>query len=433
MPPITGSALSKTAVADRTARDRQTQFSVLSTIAFASLLVPGIAGAYIGDRSENEGADVLFVRFAVLAVLVVYAVHICLSRRGEKGRRSAAVPLLMILLVSALQLTEIFRGENGQATDLLNIASTGAVFFALWALRPKLEWLKIFAVYGAVVGGIALLMSVATPNVAYMTNELGSFLGSYKGEGGQRLLAGPFANANSLGLVLSTCAPFAFLWKRNRTRALLLLFIIPPLWMTFARTSLISVGIMLVFAFLFSRKFISIGFKKFVAALIITGISVVVVMLPMLNTDPAFLTGRGRIWQTDLLAWSESPFLGLGYGWYAEHATFSGFAHTSSHNMMVTLLVHGGIFYLLCSVILIGIVLAASWRHLSSGSIVPFLFFVGFLTTGISEGNWQSLILTPLFMLRGFLFAAIIFSEPDAESAHVEAATTAGRGNVARQ
>ncbi|QNA91991.1 MULTISPECIES: O-antigen ligase [unclassified Microbacterium] len=432
MLPTPGSIVSRAVSSDKTERARRKEFSLLSSIAFASLLVPGLAGAYLGDRSENEGADVLIVRFIVLAVLVVYAVHVCLSRRGEKGRRSVGIPLLIIFLVSTLQVTEILRGEVGQATDILNIAATGIVFFALWAIKPQLEWLRVFAVYGAIVGGIALLMSVATPSIAFMTNELGSFLGSYKGEGGQRLLAGPFANANSLGLVLSTCVPFVFLWKKTSARLLFLLFIVPPLWMTFARTSLISVGIMLVFAFLFSRKFISIGVKKFVAALIIVGISTVVVLLPILNTDPAFLTGRGRIWQTDLLAWSESPILGLGYGWYAEHAMFTGFAHTSSHNMMITLLVHGGLFYLLCSLVFVGLVLAASWRHLNAGRIVPFLFFIGFLTTGISEGNWQSLILTPLFMLRGFLFAAIIFSVPDRVANRDREVTTAPRSPSAK-
>lgn len=402
---------------------RRTHFRRLVSIAFAMLLAPNLYESIVLGRPSEISSIAYALQVVFAALLVCYGLYIGVAHRHEIGSRRPAVAFLVMLTVSTHQIVEV---ANNQLTlaSVANLGGTVIVVWALWVLRPEIAWFSVFATWGGMVAGIALLMALFSPGTAFMTNEFGDLIGAYKTDGSRGLLAGPFDNANFLGLVLAASLPFVAVINTARVRAALIALILLTIWLSVSRVALFSAVLVIVASAYFTRR--GVGARRLNTVFYACAglLLVVTILMPFLNEDPRFMTNRGRIWSVGLEAWFQSPWFGNGPAWYHSDLAYSAgsvhLEHGSSHNMAVSWLVTGGVFLAFLAIVLIGVFTRSAGSHLRTGNVAPATFILGLLVVGLLESNWYMSVMSQLFVVRGFLLSALLFAakEPPVQSRH---------------
>lgn len=385
---------------------RYKRFVRLSILGSIALVVPYLIESYLG-----RGA--LPVRGVLIVIISIYCIHIFVSHRHADAQRKPGIAFAIILLLLSRPFVELIHGEL-EVTSILGVGATTVIVWALWSLRPEIEWFRVFAVVGLVLAILALIMAIVTPQAAFMITELGNIQGGYKSSSNRGLLAGPFSNANTLGIVMASSIPFVFLWRKISTRCLISIPILVALWLSVSRTSLIASGIVLFLTLLvFNRQF-SIIMQKTISLIIVVVVTAIQMLWPFVNTDQTVLTGRGEVWMVDIAAWQRNPWFGNGDGWYAEQDIIqSGIwqvGHSNSHNTFLGWLTFGGLFYFACCAAIIFWLIRISLNQLESKYSTPILFTVVLLIVGISESHWHLFSTSPVFFMQGFLIIGIMFT-----------------------
>jgi O-antigen ligase len=133
------------------------------------------------------------------------------------------------------------------------------------------------------------------------------------------------------------------------------------------------------------------GSAGLLSAPVVAGFALVVVV-PPLTRDPDGFTRRGRIWQALLDLWADRPLLGWGPDVFdrPELAVALGGRFTHGHNVLVHLLVVGG---LAAAVLFAGLV-ALAWRQsltlARAGRPAPVLFLVALALVSLLEASHVS-------------------------------------------
>ncbi|WLP87113.1 O-antigen ligase family protein [Corynebacterium stationis] len=391
---------------DRSVALRKDRFNRLFLLGAIAVAVPSAGESFFGTSA-------LLLRAGILFLIGVYSVHILLGGLLQKNLRGCNYAVALTLLLASRPLIELGHDEL-QLTSLFGLVITTLFIWTVWSLNPMIEWFRIIALFGSFVAIASVLMSYLTPHVAFMVTELGNLQGAYKSSSGRGLLAGPFDNSNTLGIILATTLPFVFLWKTFLQRLIIIVPILVALWMTFSRTSLIAALVVLVLGIILLDKRVSQRIKGGVALASIVGIGTLQVILPFMISDPTFFTGRGSVWMADSAAWRRHPWFGNGEEWHVgQDGIQSGiiyFGQTSSHNTALGWLTFGGIVYFLCCVSVTILLIRISWSYLLTSQCVPILFVVATMIVGISESHWHVFSTSPLFFVHGFVLIGIVLS-----------------------
>ncbi|BCJ58252.1 O-antigen ligase family protein [Micromonospora endophytica] len=304
-----------------------------------------------------------------------------LWRRGVTGRRWIAVALAALL---AIEVAGLLRGQPpGAVAAALPLAA-----LAIWAQRPPVEVLGVIGALGALTAFGSMVFAAIRPDLALLS-------GTAAGEkqvllGG--LLAGPYLHSNVLGLALALSLPFACYLRRPAARWACLALILGALVWTGSRTSQLAAGVVLL-AYLLMRL---LRGRSWPASALVAAGGLLVIAVPLITTDPDSFSKRGQIWSALLDRWSDSPLFGWGPKIF-QNSTLAaelGGQFNHGHNIMVHLLVVGGLtavvpFALLCFV---------AWRRAVSlatdGEQVALLFLVALVHVSWLEASHLSTTLT---------------------------------------
>ncbi|MET8044672.1 O-antigen ligase family protein [Micromonospora sp. NPDC005215] len=335
--------------------------------------------------------DVTTAAFIGLALL--------LTAYGLRQRRPDRVWALVVVLapLAAIHLAGLV---NGQPPGPVSLALPIAVV-AIWVLRPGAQALAAIGVLGAATAVVAMLLAVVRPDLGLLT---GADAGN-KGWAIGGLLAGPYPHSNVLGLILALSLPFVFGIRPTASRRVTLALILVALLWTGSRTSqLAAIVVVLTWGLLRWRTGGRVdrserGRRRRLSLLI--GVPLVValgltVFSPLLTTDPAGFTNRGRTWRALLSRWTERPLTGHGPEYFERQpdlAAALGGRYTHGHNVLVHLLAIGG----LLTVVLFAVLLYQVWRRsmllAGAGNVGPALFLVALLWVSWLEASHVSVTL----------------------------------------
>ncbi|WP_197220347.1 MULTISPECIES: hypothetical protein [Bacteria] len=262
-----------------------------------------------------------------------------LLRRDRKPAPGAPA----LLLLGFFLLIVFMSFFSSDATNV-RIGSRIAIVLVLviWCIQPRIRDLRVIGAVGTLValGSFALIPS----GKAWMLQA--DFALIEKSLIGDQLLGGLFPQSNILGIVMATCAPFAFLMKRKSIGAIAFLLMSLALVLTSSRTALISYAIALPVA-LIALIWRNRTFKNVLHASAAIAIVVVVVALPLVIQDWHAFSNRGAIWMLSRHEWSSLGNFLLGsslefYGLDSNFARQNGSPTYHGHNQFVTLLTMSG-------------------------------------------------------------------------------------------
>ncbi|MEU4476212.1 O-antigen ligase family protein [Micromonospora sp. NPDC023888] len=336
--------------------------------------------------------DVTTAAFIGLALL--------LTAYGLRHRRPDRLWALVVVLapLAAIHLAGLV---NGQPPGPVSLALPIAVV-AIWVLRPGAQALAAVGVLGAATAVVAMLLAVVRPDLGLLT---GADAGN-KGWAIGGLLAGPYPHSNVLGLILALSLPFGFGIRPTAARRVTLTLILVALLWTGSRTSqLAAIVVLLTWGLLRWRRTggradrSERSRRRHLSMLI--GVPLVValgliILCPLLTTDPAGFTNRGRTWRALLSRWAERPLTGHGPEYFERQpdlAAALGGRYTHGHNVLVHLLTIGG----LLTVVLFAVLLYQVWRRsmllAGAGTPGPALFLVALLWVSWLEASHVSVTL----------------------------------------
>nr|MDT0656914.1 O-antigen ligase family protein [Micromonospora sp. DSM 115978] len=395
----------------------------LIVLAWLRLVVPHLVQVLSTGRPEFNAAhdtapaaadtigDLLSLAFITLAA--------GLAGHGLLRRRPHRLGWLVVVLapVVAIELSGLVGGDRpGPIAAALPLAAV-----AIWLQRPAPRVLATFGVLGGVTAAGSILMALVRPDLALLSGAAAGAKGGILGG----LLAGPYPHSNVLGLTLALALPFVAGVARPLTRrACAVAILVAALW-TGSRTSQLAIlAVLLCYALLtWSRTAVTEGrtaerpdtvgrawaigrawdigrasaigrawdigrawavgraspVARWAVGVPVAAGALLTVAVPLLTTDADSFSERGRIWATLLDRWSERPLLGHGQGYFENRPDLAeelGGSFTHAHNVMVHLLVVGG----LLTVTLFGVLLHLVWRRsmalLSAGLPAAELFLV---------------------------------------------------------
>ena len=376
-----------------TARSRRWQFTLLLFTTFiyttgsdfANILVggrlapqPGVTGGVVSTHAGHLATDV----GRILIVLVPLFIG-ALNARKHHANGSGLIAVLV--MVAGTQLVNIADlGSLGLAHRWYIIP---LIAFALWSIGLDWDDLKVIGYFCAGLSLLSLMMLASTDR-AWMINgpSVASNLNESKALIGHKLLAGPFAQMNNLGMSVAVGVPFCFMigrrWRRWTSIGLILVTCV----LAASRTSLIAVvavvGSLLVFALFRSQEW-----RRMISWLMMIGAAAVVVWVPLHTTNPAAYTNRGEIWLLSRQFWGNSWATGLSTSTYTGNGKVAeSLGHSSyhGHNLFVTVMTCGGVL-LLFFMVPLAIGLVGRALAVLPFSFAPVLFVIVILSMSIAE------------------------------------------------
>ncbi|GAA0811161.1 O-antigen ligase family protein [Spirilliplanes yamanashiensis] len=389
--------------------------SLLFVLAWLRLQLPQLIQLFSTGRPEfNSREDVappvseLLGDALSLGFLLVAA---ALAVRGVLRRERAGLPWLALALAPLLAL-EVAGVVGGRMPGLVSVALPLAAV-AVWLQPPRRDVLGTAGVLGGITAAVSMLLAVVWPEVGMLTGDSAGAKAVFLGG----LLAGPFLHSNVLGIVLALSLPFVFCVRRVLVRRAALVLILAALFWTGSRTAQFAGAAVLgTYALVrLSRTWRRLqGDRRawgrtqqlLLAAPAAAGV-VLLVLTPLLTTDPAAFTRRGQIWEALLDRFADRPVLGHGPDLFQDPglaADLGGqFGH--AHNGLVQFLVTGGV----CATVLFAVLAAVVWRGAvraaRDGWLPGALFLVALAWTSWLEASHLATTLAgylawlPLFVL----------------------------------
>jgi O-antigen ligase len=310
-------------------------------------------------------------------------------------RRRPRRPWELAVVLAPLCAIHLAGLLNGQHPGPVALALPAAIV-AVWVLRPGPLVLATVGVLGAVTAAGSILLAVLRPDLALITGD-GAGDKSWAIAG---LLTGPYPHSNVLGLMLALSLPFVFSLRHPPSRRVALALILIALAWTGSRTSqLAALAVLLTWALLTRRPAASadrtvdhragLRLRLLIGVPVMAGLGLTVVS-PLLVTDPASLTERGRIWRALLSRWLDQPLTGHGPGYLdrrPELVEALGGRYTHGHNLLVHLLAVGGLLAVALFAVLLGLVWRRSVHLAGLGRPAPALFLIALVWVSWLEAS----------------------------------------------
>ncbi len=330
------------------------------------------ARATVGAAAEMAG-DLCSLAFIGLAG----AITVWGLLKGQAGNRA----VLLIVLIPWLTL-ELSRLLNDQPPTAVALAYPLAAT-AIWWGKPHRDVFKVFAVLTIITAAGSMLLAVVKPELALIT---GNARGAKEGLLGG-LLAGPYLHSNVLGIALALGLPFLFGIKGLALRLAGFAVVAGALAWTGSRSSQAAAAVAVVL-YLVIKRLPGLTAKLTTAA---AGAGLAaVVLLPLVVTDPESFTRRGRIWQALLELWGSQPLLGSGPDVFRVTpglAARLGGDFQHAHNMMVHLLVTGGLATAIGCLALLVVAGRGALTLARAAFLAPAMFIVSLLFTSSLEAS----------------------------------------------
>jgi len=348
------------------------------------------------------------VQLGLLLGVLALCAFVVVTHLRRVPTDGAGVLLLSAALFAFGTWRDVVAGAVLSRNDLL----IPSVVLAVWLLRPRRRDL-------AALGWVVLASAVLNGAVGALVpgglfrHEDGGLIAPEKQILPGGVLVGVFAQGNNLGQLLSLGLPtVAFLPRRWRAPAVVVVAGV-VLWSA-SRSSLLAVvaagGVFL----LLSRG--GPLWRGAAAAASLVGLGAVLVLLPLLTSDPTAFSNRGYIWAVSLDAWRDQPLIGWGSGYYTaigQYVNPLGGTAWHGHNSVVQLLVTGGLVQVSLVAVLAVLLLhrctaaaAAGWSW--PAAQVAALFVSGTLEFSFGVVDRQILMTSVLVPL-----VAILVSRPD--------------------
>lgn len=311
---------------------------MLAALAGSRFVVPDGEGGVTFVSQENWQISNA-AKLVVLVIAIVLA-FITVTRNGLQSPG--------LLFVAGAALTAMFGSAfAGYAFFDARISTMAAMLFAFAFIRGgrRLDLgVSLFAVSLVFLSSLLWLFDPALATLECRSYKCGP-LGM--------VVVGVFNNENQLALPLALSLVFISRALTGRTRlyvwGVLLLFV----YASGSRTSAIAMAIYVVIALVVLTRRTSRMTMSFVWLAAATSLAVAL-LIPLLNEDPVFLTGRGRLWDAALTLVSSSPLTGVGiYPWrdlVANGAVATNAGATPSNLWMDVLMVGGFLGASLCLV-----------------------------------------------------------------------------------
>lgn len=355
-----------------------TQSSVIANLMLGGRLAPSAesSGAVIGTAT---GAMVESTRIVVLVLMLGVVIV-----RNLGNTRGSPAPLAVLLAYTvALQLTTFI------ATTSLDTSTRWWVLpllgVAVWFVAPRVDDLVVLGWATLAVAVFSIGLALVDPGRAFMM--LNEFLEeTNKAIIGSQQLAGPFAQMNILGMSMAVGFPFVFLIRNRVMRFAGAAVVFYTLLWSASRTSVLALSItigssVVIFAFR------STVVRRRLFGLATIAMAGVVVVLPLVTTDPGAFTNRGDIWIASISQWLDNPVFGYGSMAYAPGTTIAkaiGYASWHGHNAFVSAFTMGGIVLALMFVVLVAAVSNAASR-VARQSLAPEMFVLLIVSLGMTE------------------------------------------------
>jgi hypothetical protein len=372
----------------------------------------------VGQVQESSSWAGISVQFFLVLFAAVAGLLILDNVKTESRTVSIGYLALLFAPFIALLASDLLNAQRPAIDALLYPLSV----FALWRAQMPIRAL-------AVVGWLTVISTTISLGLGVFMPELGTTLAPIVGQKTlwPTLLAGPYGHPNVLGLGLSLGVPFIFLIRQKAVRNLGLVATLAAVIWSGNRGSIAAVVLGLIVYFIMYRR----PRARFLPAVLLVAVTALTVGLPLVTTDPAAFSLRGRIWTTSFEYFWESPLIGNGTNFYGLIGRFHnsfGEQAFNGHNAFVHLLTTGGVLLLLG----VACVLIATYRRAAQRvgqeraiavSFVIMLILNSLLQntityTGLSElayGGWLCLavlafapvrlISTPSSVLAGQQFA----------------------------
>jgi len=367
---------------------------VLLSLAWLRTVVPSLVEMVAGGRpafnapaaAVPRAADLLgdAISLAFVAVAAALAVAGALRRRPDRSRWLAVAlgPLVAIAVAGLV---------NQQPPGLVTLALPLAVV-AVWWCPPEPRVLVAIGALGAASAVVSILLAVIRPDLGLISGAAAG--GKSVLLGG--LLAGPFLHSNVLGIGLALSLPFVFCARTRLARAAMLTVVLLAVAWTGARTAQLAVAAVLLVHLLIRyapRRWR--GSAWLLSAPVAAGFALVVAV-PLLTRDPDAFTRRGRIWQALLERWADRPLLGWGPDVFdrPELAAALGGRFTHGHNVLVHLLVVGGLAAAVLFAVLVALACRQALTLARAGQPVPVLFLVALALVSLLEASHVATTLT---------------------------------------
>jgi hypothetical protein len=253
------------------------------------------------------------------------------------------------------------------------------IAIAFWLASPPLRVVTTLAGLTIVTAAFSLIFAAVSSLALVNVGQAGTDKAIISS--GPKLLAGPYNHSNSLGLSLALgAASVASLGSRRLRIAGFVLIASALLWAS-SRTSLLAAAAMLTVYYL-SRGRPSRFLRATSAVAMIVG-AILVVFLPLNESNPAAFSHRGIIWITSLSRWHEHLWFGLGPQYY-ERPNNLGFYALYGHNLLVDTLARGGLIALASVTIWLAMLMRASIQ-LAVGALFPVMLLVAIVYVSVLE------------------------------------------------
>jgi O-antigen ligase len=324
----------------------------------------------------HSAAQIQLMLLGVLGAVCFLAV--VLSLPGLRlGRGGSLIALLAPWIYLAVRDRELGYGV-GLAGMLYPL-----VIIAIYFLSPPLSSLRSIAHLTAITAVLSIGMALLRPSSALYTSQSGIQIAEDKQILPWGLLEGFLSQPNNLGQLLIIGFPAVLLLRRGPLRYLYTGVIGLALIWTASRSTIYAagIGVLVTLVCLWARRS-SPTVRRAVSALSVLMMTVVLVALPLLTTDPEDFSNRGYIWHISLQAWTGSPWFGLGANWYTVIGSTSanlGGSVFHGHNQFVQALVTGGVVLVALLALLVGVLMLAASRFAARGDIFGTVYLTALL------------------------------------------------------
>ena len=336
--------------------------------AFLLLIFVGLSPFAIRDAAVITGAEgpasgagdaLRQVAFASVFALIVFV-----SMREKGFRAFAAVPPMLALLL-AWCLMSAFWSDEPDIT-LRRAALASVVVLSAMMGASTLGAARSFQIWRWVLAGILVANWASIPFVHQAVHLAGDpepqLVGDWRGLYFHKNIAGAVSAITAIVFFFSA-------WDRKRwTDAVLCLAAIGFVVMTRSKSSLLLLPIAIaagaIYRIAWHRKLDRMILSVLLALLVVGG-AVFVLMdqsaIARFFADPTELTGRAEIWQAELAFIGDHPWLGAGFGSFADTGSQSPLhdyvggdwvnAVAHGHNAYLQLCVTIGVIGLSCSLL----------------------------------------------------------------------------------
>lgn len=421
-------------------RDRAgVEAAVLVVLAWCAAVLPRVVQsltapkyrATVGDGVPLTSLATLLERGLTALVLGSCLLALVLRlpelRRRERGAVAACLLPWVYLVVRS-----IWAGTTPHSLQTLLYPM---IVLAVWAIRPPLSRLAPLGWLTGVLTVGSLAMGVLLPAKGIYHAVSGLQVSPDKQLLPWGILVGPLTDGNNLGQVLVLGLPAVALIRPRVPRVTLLALTAVAIVWTSSRSSIGALAVALLVPV--GLRLVRRGNRPGAAASALLVLAAVMVALPLLTTDPAAFTNRGRIWLASRAAWQDSFLTGMGPQWFSVLGRYAdglgGYAF-HGHNEFVQTFVSGGLLAVLAAGLVLLLVGVRAALRTAEGETFPAAHLAAFLVSCTLEVSFGFIDRAVLLHVTALPMAFVLFARtPLSGSSRATAETPAPARPAARR